>query len=78
VNGSDIITTFSFREGKPDQYARSIRFPYATRFDKPFYYRVTEIDHDGEIVKGEWIEKNNWSDLLDITSPPEKIKKPNL
>jgi hypothetical protein len=72
VNGADIISTAIFREDRPDVYAKSIRFPYAIRFDKPFYYRVTEIDHDGERNVSDWKQKTNWNELLDITSPPEK------
>ncbi len=74
VKGPDITTVYSFRQSQPDVYAKSIRFIYAVRLDKPFYYRTTEINYEGEIVMSEWIQRNEWSDLLDITSPPEKIK----
>ncbi len=73
VSGTDISTNYAFKESRPDVYAKSIRFPYAIRFDKPFYYRVTEINQEGEKNTGEWIRKTNWSELLDITSPPDKI-----
>jgi hypothetical protein len=73
VNGADIITTFSFRQNKPDVYAKSIRFIYAVKFDKPFYYRVTEINIDGEASVTDWIQKKEWSEILDITSPPDKV-----
>ncbi|MGQ0738318.1 MAG: hypothetical protein ACT4OJ_04595 [Bacteroidota bacterium] len=73
VAGADIITTYAFRQSRPDLYARSIRFPYAVKFDRPFYYRVTEINNDGEATATEWIQKKEWNEVLDITSPPEKI-----
>jgi len=73
VGGTDISTNYTFKESRPDVYAKSIRFPYAIRFDKPFYYRVTEINHDGDKNIGEWIRKTNWSELLDITSSPDKV-----
>ncbi|MBI3139908.1 MAG: hypothetical protein HYZ15_15125 [Sphingobacteriales bacterium] len=73
VNGSDIISGFTFKGSKPDIYAKSIRFIYAVRFDKPFYYRVTEINTDGEPRATGWLEKKEWSEILDITSPPDKI-----
>ncbi|MBI5371978.1 MAG: hypothetical protein HZA79_08125 [Sphingobacteriales bacterium] len=73
VNGSDIVSGFSFKGSKPDIYAKSIRFVYAVRFDKPFYYRVTEINTDGELSTTGWVEKKEWSEILDITSPPDKI-----
>ncbi len=77
VSGAEITTTCSFKQVQPDVYARTIRFAYAVKFDKPFYYRVTEINNDGEATATEWIERKEWSDILDITSPPEKrIVKP--
>jgi hypothetical protein len=73
VNGSDVVAVFSFRQSQPELYAKSIRFPYAVRFDKPFYYRVTEVSADGEAMATEWKQKKEWSELLDITSPPDKV-----
>jgi hypothetical protein len=73
VNGSEITTAFSFKGSQPDIYAKSIRFPYAVKFDKPFYYRVTEINKDGDASSTEWKEKKEWSEILDITSTPDKI-----
>jgi hypothetical protein len=73
VNGATLQANCSFRQALPDQYARSLQFPYAVRFDKPFRYRVIEITQDGESLAGEWIERNDWNELIDITSPPEKV-----
>ena len=73
VNGSEISTTFSFRQNKPDQYAKSIRFGYAIRLDKPYSFRITEITNDGDMQAGEWTSRKEWSELLDITSPPDKV-----
>lgn len=73
VNGSDVISVFSFKQSQPELYAKSIRFPYAVRFDKPFYYRVTEINADGDVAATEWKQKKEWNELLDITSPPDKV-----
>ena len=73
VNGSDVLTDFSFKAGRPEVYAKSIRFAYAVRFDKPFYYRVSEITQEGESTTTEWKEKKEWNELLDITSTPEKV-----
>jgi hypothetical protein len=78
VNGSEVTNTFSFRQGKPDVYARSIKFLYAVRFDKPYSFRVTEISNDGEAHAGEWTVKKEWSELLDITSPPDKVVRKEI
>lgn len=77
VNGAEINTHFSFRASQPDRYSKSIRFPYAVKFDRPFYYRVTEINVDGEATSTDWMEKTEWSEILDITSTPDKVvRKP--
>lgn len=73
VNGKSIQAVCTFRQALPDQYARSLQFPYAVRFDRPFRYRVIEITQDGETLAGEWIERKDWNELIDITSPPEKV-----
>jgi len=73
VNGKEITATLTFKQSQPEIYARSIRFGYAVRFDKPFYYRVSEINHDGDKVTTDWIQKEEWGALIDITSSPDKI-----
>lgn len=79
VNGSDITTSFTFRQAQPDIYAKSIRFPYAVRFDRPFFYRVTEINQDGDINQAEWKQRKEWSQVLDITSAPDQVvHKPTI
>jgi hypothetical protein len=72
VNGTDIINSFTFHANKPDQFARNIKFAYAVRFDKPFYIKVTEVNNDGDAAAGEWIEKKDWTEMVDITSPVER------
>jgi len=73
VSGTDVLYRFSFREDMPQVYAKAIRFAYAVRFDKPFYYRVSEIDHDGNMVTTDWLQKDEGGALIDITSSPDKI-----
>lgn len=73
VNGSDVEAAFTFKQAKPEQFAKNIKFQYAVRFDRPFYYRVTEINNDGEPQSTEWMKRDNWTEMIDITSPPEKF-----
>ena len=68
VNGSVIQFNAVFKKTQSDTYAKSIRFPYAVRFDKPFRYRVTEINLEGEKLITEWIIRNTWTEIIDITS----------
>lgn len=73
VSGTDITATYTFKVNQPELYSKSIHFSYAIRFDRPFYYRVTEISKDGEATSTAWNEKKEWSELLDITSSPDKF-----
>lgn len=73
VSGMDVLYRFSFRDDIPQVYAKAIRFAYAIRFDKPVYYRVSEIDQDGNMVTTAWLQKDEGGTLIDITSTPDKI-----
>lgn len=68
VNGSEISTSSTFRHDQTDQYVRSIRFPYAVRFDRPYRFRTIEINNEGDIETSQWTERNSWSDIIDITT----------
>ncbi len=72
VNGNLIYHSSLFKQSQPDLYVRSIRFPYAVRFDKPYKYRTTEINLEGEAISSEWIEQHSWNDIIDITTPQKK------
>lgn len=73
VNGREIITTLTFKQSQPEIYAKSLRLGFAVKFDKPFYYRVSEINHDGDMITTDWIQKEEWGALIDITSSPDKV-----
>lgn len=70
-----LITTF--RQDQPDLYAKGQRFPLAVRLDRPYRYRVTETDQDGNTVVSPWKTRTSWNELLDITTaPPPEPKQP--
>lgn len=73
INGSSVQVSHTFKKSQPDQASKSIRFQYAVRFDKPYYYRIKEINEDGEVETSAWIERKSWTENINITSPPEKI-----
>lgn len=73
VNGKEIITTLTFKQSQPEIFAKSLRLGFAVKFDKPFYYRVSEINHDGDMVTTDWKQKEEWGALIDITSSPDKV-----
>ena len=68
VSGSRVRLETTFGSSEPDLYARSLRFPFAVRLDRPYRYRVTELRRDGSEASGDWREAASWNRLLDITS----------
>lgn len=71
VAGGEARLTVIFESGRPDLYARGIRFPVGVRLDQPYRYRVIEIRQDGSQTTGEWVERESWAQMLDVTSPPK-------
>jgi hypothetical protein len=70
VGGRPVRLLTSFSAAEPDLYARSLRFPVAVRFDRPFRWRVVEVAQDGGTRSGAWTQDGRWSRVLDVTSPP--------
>jgi hypothetical protein len=71
VGGNEVVFKNTFKATEPDVYAKTIRFIYAVKLDKPYSYRITEIFNDGRTEKSEWKTVENWHQILDITSQPE-------
>jgi len=57
-----------FSRATPDLYARSLRFPFGVRLDRPYRYRVIEIGGDGTSKASPWRERQSWTELLDVTA----------
>jgi hypothetical protein len=72
VTGKPVTLAASFGAGTPELYARSLRFPVAVRFDRPYRYRVAETGVDGQARPRPWVAASSWSRILDLTSPPEE------
>ena len=68
VGKAYVSTSVSFRSTDKDTYARSIRFPYGVRMDRPLHYRIIEISEDGDVKREPWKTRKSWSEILDITS----------
>ncbi|MBP8951825.1 MAG: hypothetical protein KBI47_05510, partial [Armatimonadetes bacterium] len=71
VAGGEARLTVIFESGRPDLYARTVRFPVGVRLDQPYRFRVIEIGQDGSETAGEWVERESWAQMLDVTSPPK-------
>jgi len=71
VSGDTITHHITFRQSEPSVYARSTNFQYVVRLDQPYRYRIVEISYEEAPRPSEWITKESWAEILDITSRPE-------
>lgn len=72
VSDRIVRQSYTFKNLLPDVYAATIFFPYAVRLDMPYKFRITEIDFNGNVSPGSWVEREDWSEILDITSHPKE------
>ena len=68
VGGRPVSIQARFHRKQPDIYARSLRFPFAVRLDRPYRYRVVTILSDGQIHETPWQIRTSWTQLLDVTA----------
>lgn len=73
VGGRTIGLETKFLRSQPDLYARSLRFELPVLLDRPYRYRVTTARPDGALDVGPWVERESWSQILDVTSRPEEV-----
>jgi hypothetical protein len=72
IGGGKVALATVFASAQPDLYARSVRFPVAVRFDRPYRFRVTETALDGTTRAEAWRAVGSWDHILDVTTPPER------
>lgn len=70
VGGRSVAIETKFLFSQPDLYARTIRFPVAVQLDRSYRYRVSTAWRDGRSDVGEWLERNSWGRILDVTTRP--------
>jgi len=58
-----------FNRNKSDISSINARFPYAILLDHPLEYRTLEINVDGETITSPWMTKENWTEVIDVTTP---------
>ncbi len=73
LGNGNVTQVIKFKKSQPDEYVKSIRFPYAVRIDKPYKYRVTDISNNGNQKKKNWVDRNSWTGIIDITSQSQEI-----
>jgi hypothetical protein len=68
VSGQKTTASLTFRNSFPDVYAGNLYFDYAVKLDIPPVYRIIEISFDGNTKVGDWIKKDSWNGIIDITT----------
>ena len=78
VDGSkEIIVESKFYSKQPEINTKRIHFPYAVLVEQPFKYRITELNLEGKKTIGEWQLTKSCSELLNITTPSDKLLAQN-
>jgi hypothetical protein len=75
--GGTVTARARFGRDQPDLYARSVRFGVAVRLDRPYRYRVTEVEEDGTSTVMPWRSRQSWAELLDVTTPADAGPRPS-
>lgn len=61
----------AFFKNRPDQFVQQVKFDFAININIPFRYRTIEWTLQGEEVISDWITRQSWIGLLDITTREE-------
>lgn len=68
------LPSIKFLSSQPSTNTISASFPFAVKLTKPLRYKITEYKKDGEKVAFGWVSKDNWVEVIDITTPLDSIK----
>lgn len=71
VGGKKVTIKKTFKYNTPEVFAQTTQFIYAVKLSEPYQYRITEIFHDGNYNRTDWITKSSWNKILDITTKSE-------
>jgi hypothetical protein len=75
VTGKPIVREITFSKAAPDIYSASVRFPFAVSLKHAYRYRIREITNGGESTTKRWQDGKPWTQILDVTTPPEEQPK---
>jgi len=75
VTGDPITAEVAFSRTSPDVYSATVRFKFAVSLKDPYKYRIREITTDGVEKITPWQIGKPWSQMLDVTTPPEQQPK---
>jgi len=68
MDGNEVRQNVTFFASSPDIYSRNLKFKYAIKLNKPYKYRIIEINNDAAPKYGKWLEEKDWNKLIDITT----------
>ena len=79
LNNSPVsLPSIRFLSSNPSTNTIAASFPFAVKLTKPLRYRIVEYKKNGEKTAFDWISKDNWVEVIDITTPLDSIKYKNL
>jgi hypothetical protein len=68
------LPSIKFLSTSPSTNTISASFPFAVKLTKPLRYKVSEIKKNGEKIMFDWVSKDNWIEIIDITTPIDALK----
>ncbi|WP_394993849.1 hypothetical protein [Emticicia sp.] len=68
------LPSIKFLSSEPSVNTIAASFPFAVKLTKPLRYRISEYKHDGERKTYDWVKKENWVEIIDITTTLDSLK----
>lgn len=68
------LPSIKFLSSQPSVNTIAASFPFAVKLTKPLRYRISEYKHDGERKTYDWVKKENWVEIIDITTTLDSLK----
>lgn len=68
------LPSIKFLSSQPSVNTIAASFPFAVKLTKPLRYRISEYKHDGEKKMYDWVKKDNWVEIIDITTTLDSLK----
>ena len=69
VSGGSTRYSAFFESTRPQDYAVTVRFPYAVNLREPYRWRAIDVMQNGEMQVGSWVQSDNWSTVINASGP---------
>ncbi len=72
-------TRFSafFEASRSNDYAATVRFPYAANLREPYRWRVIDVLLTGEMKTGPWVVGTDWNTVINASGPRDAARSNN-